>query len=166
MAECPLSLLCCSPTGTADHSLLVPGRPTTELLAKPMLSLRRSFIFLACFSCCPVHSQWSDYPLHQETTFSLAVSWLSQEALTVFGCFTAVGDPEFELCNPEGESTSLRLLTVGCHQQWSWECQGQQNSHHWSQLGQKASSSQDLTFLEETLPSWLLWSQSNSCSWL
>lgn len=51
---CPLSLLCCSPTGTAELSLLVPARSTTELLAKPSLSLR-SFIFLACFFCCPVH---------------------------------------------------------------------------------------------------------------
>lgn len=38
---------------------------------------------------------------------------------------------------------------MGYQQQLSWECQGQQNSHNWSQLGQEASSSEDLTFLEE-----------------
>lgn len=51
----PTVTLCCSLIGIAEHSLLVPYRPTTELLAKPSLSLRRSFVFLASFSYCPVH---------------------------------------------------------------------------------------------------------------
>lgn len=152
MAGCPLSLYVVHWQGQQSFHYWSQLGPQLSFWPSPHFPWEEaSSSWHASSAVQSITFQWSGYPLHQETNFSLAASRLSQEALGVFGCFTAVEDPAFEFSSPEGESTSLRLLTVRYQQQQSWECQGQQNSHHWCQMGQEAGSSQDVTFLEGTL---------------
>jgi hypothetical protein len=91
--------------------------PQLSFWPSPHFPWEASYSWHASSAVQSISSQWSGYPLHQETNFSLAASRLSQGAPRVFGCFTAVEDPAFGFSSPDGESTSLRLLTVGYQQQ-------------------------------------------------